>query len=127
MKPLSSDPSMRAPVVPSGAQAEGARPVRFDRPLVEIPGWGDPRLARQVAEATRAGREKGLAEGYAEGWAQGRKAAAAAARREAAERVEHEEAARRQVATRVQSLLATLAQTARTLTEQAVPAWQDLT
>jgi flagellar assembly protein FliH len=130
MKPLSSDLSsdatMRQPVVTSGAQADAARAVRFDRPLVETAGWGDPRVARQMADATRAGRQLGLAEGYAEGWAQGRKAANARALQEQAQRADREEATRRQLTSRSQSLLASLAQSARTLAEQAVPAWDEL-
>jgi flagellar assembly protein FliH len=118
---------MRRPTVTSGAQADAARAVRFDRPLVESPAWGDPRLARQVSDAARAGRERGLAEGYAEGWAQGRHAAGARAREEAAERAQAAEAVRAQTASRAQSLLAELAQAARALTEQAVPAWNELT
>jgi flagellar assembly protein FliH len=117
---------MRQPIVTSGVQADAARAVRFDRPLVELAGWGDPRVARQVAEATRTGRQQGMAEGYAEGWAQGRRAAGARAQQEQAERTEREEATRRQLTSRSQSLLAGLAQSARTLTEQAVPAWDEL-
>jgi flagellar assembly protein FliH len=126
MKPLSTDATMRQPVVTSGAEADAARAVRFDRPLVEIAGWGDPRVARQVADATRAGRQQGMAEGYAEGWAQGRKAANARAQEEHAQRADREEATRRQLTSRSQSLLASLAQSARTLSEQAAPAWDEL-
>jgi flagellar assembly protein FliH len=131
MKPLSSDATMsdatmRQPVVTSGAQADAARAVRFDRPLVEIAGWGDPRVARQVAEATLAGRRQGLAEGYAEGWAQGRRAADARAQEEHAERAEREASTRRQLTSRSQTLLANLAQAGRTLSEQAAPAWDEL-
>jgi len=118
---------MRRPVVTTGAQADAARTVRFDRPLIESPAWGDPRLARQVSDAARAGRERGLAEGYAEGWAQGRQAATARAREEAAERALADEASRAQVAARAQGLLAELARAARALSEQATPAWNELT
>jgi flagellar assembly protein FliH len=103
-----------------------ARSVRFDRPLVDQPAWADPRMARQLAEVSRAAREQGLAEGYAAGWAQGRRAAAEAERREAAERAEREEAAHRQLAARAQPLLAALARTAQAFTEQVTPAWDEI-
>jgi flagellar assembly protein FliH len=83
-------------------------------------------MARQLAEASRAAREQGLAEGYAAGWATGRRAAAEAERREAAERAEREEATRRQLAARTQPLLAALAETARAFTEQVAPAWDEI-
>ena len=83
-------------------------------------------MARLLAESSRAAREQGLAEGYAAGWAQGRRAADQAARTEAAERAEREETDRRQLATRAQGLLAALAQTARTFTEQVTPAWDEI-
>jgi flagellar assembly protein FliH len=126
MKPLSTDPP--ATVAPSPAvSADGdVRTVRFDRPLVDHPGWADPRLARQVAQATGRARELAVAEGYAAGWAQGRRAAAKAAQEETTQRADREEAARRQIATRGQALLASLAQTARTLADQAIPAWDEL-
>jgi flagellar assembly protein FliH len=128
MKPLSTDASMRAPVVTAaGPAADAARSVRFDRPLVENPGWADPELSRQVAQAARQARGQALAEGYAAGWTQGRRAAAEREQQEVAERNEREEATRRQLVGRAQTLLAALAQTARTLAEQAVPAWDELT
>jgi flagellar assembly protein FliH len=83
-------------------------------------------MARQLAESARAAREQGMAEGYAAGWAQGRRAADEAARIEACERAEHEEAARKHQAVRAQSLLASLAQTARTFTEEVAPAWDEI-
>jgi flagellar assembly protein FliH len=126
MAQLAPMTTLRAPVITSGVEADGARAVRFDRPLLDLASWGDPRLARHIAEATRAGREQGIAAGYAAGWAQGRRAAAESQRVEAAERAEREEATRRQLAARAQSLLAGLAQTARTLTEQVAPAWDDI-
>jgi flagellar assembly protein FliH len=107
-------------------ELDDVRTVRFDRPLVDLPSWADPRLARQLADAARTARERGLAEGYAAGWAQGRRAAAETARAEATARAEREKATRRQVAARAQTLLAALAQTARTLTEQVTPAWDEL-
>jgi flagellar assembly protein FliH len=130
MKPSSSEllatAAMRAPVVTSGQEADAAAAVSFDRPLVELPGWGDPRVARQVAEAARAARQQGLAQGYAAGWAQGRRAAAAQAEAEAVERQTREDVARRQVAGQAQAVLASLAQAARTVVEQSAPAWDEL-
>jgi flagellar assembly protein FliH len=135
MKPLSSDaplPGLNAPEamqarpVTTGPEADAARAVSFDRPLVELPGWGDPRLARQVAKATRAGREQGRAEGYAIGWAEGRRAAAERERQEAAQRTAREEATRRHLTGQAQTVLAALATAARTLAEQVTPAWDEL-
>jgi flagellar assembly protein FliH len=126
MSELAPMTTLRAPIVTSGTVADGARAVRFDRPLLDLASWGDPRLARHIAEATRAGREQGIAEGYATGWAQGRRAAAEAERTEVAERAAREEATRRQLAARAQTLLAGLAQAARTLTEQVAPAWDEI-
>jgi flagellar assembly protein FliH len=117
---------LRSPLVTSGSETDGARVVRFDRPLVDQPAWADPRMGRQLAEASRAAREQGLAAGYATGWAQGRRDAAAAERADAAARAEREEAARRQQAARAQTLLASLAQAGRTLSEHAAPAWDEL-
>lgn len=127
-RPLSTDGTSprRAPIVTSGPATDDVRAVRFDRPLVDLPSWADPRLARQLAEATRAARAQGLAQGYAAGWAQGRQAAAEAERTDAATRAEHEEAAHRRLTARAQSLLASLAQAGRTLTEQVAPAWDEL-
>jgi flagellar assembly protein FliH len=131
-KPLSTRPftplaaDHRVSLVTSGEEAESAQPVRFDRPLIEQPGWADPRISRQIAEAARAARQQGLAEGYAAGWAQGRRAAAEREAAEAAERADREEAHRRALDARTQALLAALAQAARTLADQVVPAWDGL-
>ena len=116
----------RIPQVATGDDADGATAVRFDRPLVEQPGWADPRIARQIAEVSRSARAQGLAEGYAAGWAQGRRAAAERQAAEVAERTAREEAHRRALTTRAQGMLAALAQSARTLAEQVVPAWDEL-
>jgi len=116
----------RIPQVATGDDADGATAVRFDRPLVEQPGWADPRIARQIAEVSRSARAQGLAEGYAAGWAQGRRAAAEREAAEVAERTAREEATRRALTVRAQGLLVTLAQAARTLADQVVPAWDDL-
>jgi flagellar assembly protein FliH len=113
-------------MVTSGADADGARAVRFDRPLLDLHSWADPRLARDLAEVSRAAREQGLAEGYAAGWAQGRRAAAETERTEATRREQAAEAVRRQTATRAESLLTALAATARTIADQAAPAWDEL-
>jgi flagellar assembly protein FliH len=102
------------------------REIRFDRPLVDQPAWADPRMGRQLAEATRIAHERGMAAGYAAGWAQGRRAAAEAAKVEAAERAEREEANRRALAARAQTLFAALAQTSRTFTEQITLPWEEL-
>ncbi|HEY6795718.1 MAG TPA: FliH/SctL family protein [Kineosporiaceae bacterium] len=116
----------RTPVVTSGEAANAARAVNFDRPLVEQPGWADPRIGRQIAEALRAGRQQGLAEGYAAGWAQGRREAAEREAAEAAERAAREEATRRVLAVRTQGALAALARAARTLADDVAPAWSGL-
>ena len=110
----------------SGEHAAAATAVRFDRPLVEQPGWADPRIGRQIAEVSRSARAQALAEGYAAGWAQGRRAATEREVVEIAERAAREEATRRALTTRAQGMLAALAQAARTLGEQVVPAWDDL-
>lgn len=131
-KPLSSNAfstlpaEQRIPVVAPREAADNARPVRFDRPLVEQPGWADPRIDRQVAEAARAAREQGLAEGYATGWAQGRRAAAEREKAETAERTAREEAHRRALTVRTQGMLAALATAARTLGDQVAPGWDGL-
>jgi flagellar assembly protein FliH len=131
-KPLSTDPfttlpiEQRVPLITSRDDADAARAVRFDRPLVEQPGWADPRITRQIAQAARIGRQQGLAAGYAVGWAQGRREAAEREAAEVAERADREEANRRALTARAQGMLATLAQSARTLSEQVVPAWDAL-
>ena len=117
---------LRPPLVVPPDEAGRARVVNFDRALVELPGLGDPKVARQIAEALRSARERGTAEGYAAGWAQGRRAAAEAAEAEAAERAEREEATRRQLVGRAQELFAALAATSRTRGEQAAPAWDEV-
>jgi flagellar assembly protein FliH len=116
----------RIPQVRSGEAAADVTAIRFDRPLVEHPGWADPRIARQIAEVTRAARERGTAEGYAAGWAQGRRAATEREVAELAERAAREETARRALTARTQAMLATLATSARTLADQVVPTWDGL-
>lgn len=127
-RPLSTDRerALRAPIVTSGRTADMARTVRFDRPLVDLPGWADTRLARQIAEVSRTAHEQGFAEGYAKGWGEGRRAAAEREAADLAARNEREEANRIQLLSRAQPLLAALAQAARTLTEQVTPAWDEL-
>ncbi|MDQ1287675.1 MAG: flagellar assembly protein FliH [Actinomycetota bacterium] len=110
----------------TGDDARAARPVSFDRPLVEMPGWADSRLARHIAEISSAARQQGLAEGYAAGWAEGRRAAAEREAVEAEARGQREEANRRQLLARIQPLLTALAQTARTLSDEVAPAWDEL-
>jgi flagellar assembly protein FliH len=111
---------------PDDTTGPDVRPVRFDRPLVDLASWADPRLARQIAEEARAAREQALAEGYAAGWAQGRRAAAEAERADAAARAERAESDRRQFAAHARTLLTALARTAQELTEQITPAWEEL-
>jgi flagellar assembly protein FliH len=116
----------RIPQVRSGDQVDGAAAVRFDRPLVEQPGWADQRVARQIAEVSRAAREQGLAEGYAAGWAQGRRAATEREEAERAGRAERETADRLALTARTQAMLEELARSARALAEQVAPAWGEL-
>jgi flagellar biosynthesis/type III secretory pathway protein FliH len=128
---LSSDPrgpavlpvQHRIPLVASDADAEAARPVRFDRPLVEVPGWADPRVTRQIGEAIRDARAQGKAQGYADGLARAMREARQRERAEAAERAAREEATRRALTQRTQEMLASVAQTGRALTAEVLPAW----
>lgn len=126
MRAVGPSEEMRTPIVMNGADVGEVRAVRFDRPLVDVHGWADPRLTRQIADVSRAAREQALAAGYAAGWAQGRRAAAEREAEEVVARAEREEAGRRQLTARAQPLLAALAQTARTLSEQITPAWDEL-
>jgi flagellar assembly protein FliH len=112
--------------VTSGRDADTARPVSFDRPLVDMPGWADPRLARHVAEISAAAHERGHAEGYAAGWAEGRRAAAEREMAEVEARARREETNRRQLLARLQPLMASLVHVAQTLADEVTPAWDEL-
>jgi flagellar biosynthesis/type III secretory pathway protein FliH len=116
----------RVPLVATDADAEAARPVRFDRPLVEVPGWADPRVTRQIGEAIRDARLQGKAQGYADGLARAMREARQRERAEAAERATREEATRRALTQRTQEMLASVAQAGRALTAEVLPAWDAL-
>jgi len=131
-KPLSSDDfgtlanRQRIPLVATGDEADAATPVRFDRPLIEQPGWADKRVARHIAQIAKTAREHGVAQGYADGYVKGRRDAMIQARKESAERAAREETQRKALATRAQGMLAALAQASRTLTDQVTPAWESV-
>jgi flagellar biosynthesis/type III secretory pathway protein FliH len=132
---LSTDPRIafttlpvdrRIPHVATQEAAEAARPVRFDRPLVELPGWADPQVSRAIADAIRDARVQGRKQGYADGWAHALREARARERTERAERTAREEATRKALTQRTQDVLAGVAVAARAMSAEVVPAWEAL-
>jgi flagellar biosynthesis/type III secretory pathway protein FliH len=108
------------------------RTVRFDRPLSGPQaaragaGWGDPALDAQIAEVVAEGRRQGVAQGFAAGWGAGRQAAAERAAVEAAARAEAAEAERQRQRGRAETLLAALADAARSAAFHATPEYEAL-